>query len=42
MSKNLTWNNAASGLIVITIISVFGVGLSQAKIVIAQQQQQQQ
>ena len=42
MSKNLTWNNAASGLIVIAIISVFGVGLSQAKIVIAQQQQQPQ
>ena len=40
MSKNLTWNNAASGLIVIAIISVFGVGLSQAKIVIAQQQPQ--
>ena len=41
MSKNLTWNDAASGLIVIAIISVFGVGLSQVQIVIAQQQQPQ-
>ena len=41
MSKNLTWDNAAAGLIVLAIISVFGVGLGQAQIVIAQQQQPQ-
>src|SRR6478672_10563474 len=41
MSKNLTWDDAAAGLIVLAIISVFGVGLGQAQIVIAQQQQQQ-
>ena len=38
MSRNLTWNVAASGLMIIAIISVFGVGLSQAQIVIAQEQ----
>src|SRR4029079_18441676 len=38
MSRNLTWNVAASGLMVIAIISIFGVGLSQAQIVIAQEQ----
>ncbi|MFI5406924.1 MAG: hypothetical protein ACHQ1D_10480, partial [Nitrososphaerales archaeon] len=41
MSKNLTWDDAAAGLIVLAIISVFGVGLGQAQIVIAQQQQPQ-
>src|SRR6476646_6475334 len=41
MSKNLTWDDAAAGLIVLAIISVFEVGLGQAQIVIAQQQQPQ-
>ena len=41
MSKNLTWDDAAAGLIVLAIISVFGVGLGQAQIVIAQRQQPQ-
>ena len=41
MSKTLTWNDAASGLIVIAVIAVFGVGLSQVQIVVAQQQQPQ-
>jgi pimeloyl-ACP methyl ester carboxylesterase len=42
MSKTLTWNDAASGFIVIAIsISLIGIGLSQVQIVIAQQQQAQ-
>ena len=42
MSKTLTWNDAASGLIVIAIsMSLVGIGLSQVQIVIAQQQQPQ-
>ena len=42
MSKTLTWNDAASGFIVIAIsISLIGIGLSQVQIVIAQQQQPQ-